>query len=225
MPPDQALSRPRSDPGTPAVSLHGLSDEELMRRVQRGRSVGQPLSPEGRLALEELHRRRHRHAIAWLLRVFHLRQDLAEDLVQSVFLRLARCVTFDATRQTFRAYLLNCVRNAAVDHFRAAPALQVDHQRSVALLTAQAAEEAIAREAALPDLIEDMERCLGRCLNERDRDIVTWWMRGESQTAIAGRLDVNVSTVNRRYHASLRRLRECIERSTAVSAAGISRGV
>src|ERR671911_719379 len=103
--------RQRSPRRMMAQRTEGLSDEQLMTRLQGG-------PEEVEAALSKLYDRYTRTVFGVGLRILGDR-SLAEELVQDVFLKVWRSSgTFDSARGSFSTWLYRVTRSVALDLYR-----------------------------------------------------------------------------------------------------------
>ncbi len=105
----QAISWP-ARPSTQTRSANVLSDEQLARNVQRGRTAD----------LAALVERHHSSLLGFLYRLTGGDRPLAEDLTQEAFLRALRSIRQYRLAQRFKPWLYAIAVNAARDHFKRA---------------------------------------------------------------------------------------------------------
>jgi len=132
--------------------------------------------------------------------------SVAEDLVQSAFLRLWASRAGLQNVESPRAYLYRAVRNAALDH-RKHEEVEARWEHAAAL--EQDEEQPLAAEGELER--EEQARSLHAAidgLTPRGREVVTLrWLRGMSAREIALALDISVKGVEIHITRALRALR------------------
>lgn len=193
----------RADGGTARSRELSPPDEELMARMGTG----------GIDALEQVYDRYSALVFSVGLRVLNDRQ-LAEDVVQEVFLRLWRGPSsYDPARGRFISWLMSVTRNRALDELR-----RVTRRRRL-----EDQEEEPTLQLASQDLGDDPE--LGLVLEERRRavrDAMTRlpppqrrvlelaYFSGLTQVEIAERTGDPLGTVKTRVRLGMQRLREAL---------------
>lgn len=172
----------------------GPSDAQLMGRVRDGEL-------EQLAALFERHQRR---LYAFFLRLVGDR-GAAEDLVQEVFVRMLKYRHTYRSEAEFTPWMFGVARNAAVDHYRGRPHLEIQ-------------EHPDAPEPAAPLVhpVERLERreqsarlqaALGRLPQEK-RELLLLARFGEMKyEAIGELLGITVGAVKVRVHRALKELR------------------
>jgi RNA polymerase sigma-70 factor (ECF subfamily) len=180
------------------ASAARLADEELMVLVQRGDAE----------ALEVLYDRHGSPAYSLAYRVMGERQA-AEDVTQEAFLSVWRTsASYDAARGSVRSWLLQIVRNRAIDALRRSTVRggRLDYDDD-GLLEAQEAPEQTDAEAsrreraahvrgALKDLPRDQAQVLGLA-----------YFAGFTHSEIAELLKMPLGTVKGRMRLGLQKVR------------------
>ncbi|MBB4004120.1 sigma-70 family RNA polymerase sigma factor [Aurantimonas endophytica] len=138
------------------------------------------------------------------------RRDVAEDVVQEVFISVWRKAdSFDAGRGNGRAWLSRITRNAALNRLRAMrPTAELDEAR-----LDEVPDDADDPHAALSRL-EDaslLKACLERLDEAKRRAILLAYVDGCSQTEIAERMAMPHNTVKSWIRRGLLLLRECLQ--------------
>jgi RNA polymerase sigma-70 factor (ECF subfamily) len=154
--------------------------------------------------LAELFERHHRRLFNFFLRLAPGR-EAAEDLVQEVFVRMLEYRHTFRNEAEFTPWMFALARNAAVDRYRARPALEV-----------QADPEAPEPAAPSADPIDELEReertellqaALRRLPHEK-RELLLLARFGEMKyAALAELLGISVGALKLRVHRALRALR------------------
>jgi RNA polymerase sigma-70 factor, ECF subfamily len=180
------------------ANLRGLSDEALAKRL---------IEPGAERAVyAETYRRFYPPMLREAALLLGGDMALAEDIVQGCFVRLLvfRTIEHLRTPAGLRAYLLQSVRNAAIDAFR--------RQKREEPLT-PAIEEAAVEEP--PDLWKQhpgMGPVLDR-LSEPDREILELrFNQGLGLREIALRLKISYSAAAQRLSRSVQRARDVVLR-------------
>jgi RNA polymerase sigma-70 factor (ECF subfamily) len=163
-------------------------------------------------ALAELYRRHGGSLFCAALRVLSVR-ELAEEVVQDVFLRLWRNPErFDPARGSLRAFLLAQCHGRAVDIVRSESARRRREQS-----TAQAEEAAHAVEDEVLDFVvrDDLREAVGK-LGRPEREAISLaYFGGKTYVGVAALLGIPEGTAKSRIRSGLARLR------VAVAEAGI----
>lgn len=171
------------------------TDAELMARVRDGDLE----------RLSELFERHHRRLLAFFSRLTGERAT-AEDLVQEVFVRMLKYRHTFRSEAEFTPWMFSVARNAAVDHYRGRPRLEV-----------QESPEAPEPAAPLVDPVDQLGRreqsellqsALARLTREK-RELLLLARFGEMKyEAIGELLGITVGAVKVRVHRALKDLRE-----------------
>jgi RNA polymerase sigma-70 factor (ECF subfamily) len=139
---------------------------------------------------------------------FSLRDDTAEDIVQTAFLHaLERLHLYDPEHGTMEAWLTRITRNAAIDHLRAR---RSSSRRPLPL------DEGIELIYEPPSSDFDVEKLLLHLdrLPAHYRSVVRGRMEGHTPEEIASQLGHSAATVTSRYYQAISMLRR--ELSTEV---------
>ena len=183
----------------PSGSLPAL-DETLVERVARG--------DEG--ALQTLYRRYGRPIFGIGVRYLD-DSDMAQDLVQDVFLKLwRRAETYERDKGTVSAWIFTIARRSAID-------LQRRRARRSALPLEDAPEQGIDDEL-WQQMAEDwqvVDALLAMDTNLREPLLLAYY-RGMTQREIADHLGVPLGTVKSRMSRGLHRLGEILTRRAAL---------
>jgi len=172
----------------------GPSDAQLMARVRDGELE----------RLSELFERHQRRLFAFFLRLAGDRAA-AEDLVQEVFVRMLKYRHTYRSEAEFTPWMFGVARNAAVDHYRARPALELQEN-----------PEAPEPEAPTVHPVERLEKreqsarlqtALARLPRDK-RELLLLARFGEMKyEAIGELLGISVGAVKVRVHRALKELR------------------
>jgi RNA polymerase sigma-70 factor, ECF subfamily len=183
----------------PAGSLP-TPDEALVERVSRGDEI----------ALQTLYRRYGRPVFGVGLRYLD-DPDLAQDLVQDVFLKLwRRADTFEPAKGSFSAWIFTIARRSAID-------LQRRRARRAALPLESAPEPRVEDETwhQLEVDWQVVEALLTMDSHLREPLLLAYY-RGLTQREIADHLGVPLGTVKSRMSRGLARLGEILSRRAAL---------
>lgn len=171
------------------------SDAELMGRVRDGELE----------RLAELFERHQRRLFAFFLRLAGDRAA-AEDLVQEVFVRMLKYRHTYKSEAEFTPWMFGVARNAAVDHYRARPQLEV--QESADAPEPAAPTEHPVERLAKREQSARLQAALGRLPREK-RELLLLARFGEMKyEAIGELLGITVGAVKVRVHRALKELRE-----------------
>jgi RNA polymerase sigma factor (sigma-70 family) len=178
-------------------------DLELIGRVGRGDAD----------AFRRLFAEHASAATALALRVVRQRQ-LAEEIVQEAFLTVWRSPeAFDATRGSFRSWLLTLIHHRAVDTIRREEVRRRVADEATAGLREEEGDHA-------EDVVEDVDRPMRRRLvraalaelpTEQREVLELMYFDGLSQSQVAARTALPLGTVKSRTLLGMRRLRAALE--------------
>ena len=168
-------------------------------------------------ALGALYDRHSRVVFALLVRIVRV-HDTAEDLLQEVFLRAwQQAHVFDETRGTVRSWLLSIAHNLALNELRRlrrrpqvnVPSVTGDRDGDDAYegFVDPASDPAADAWCALRDA--QMARVLAQ-LPPSQREVLTLYAAGFSQSEIAARLGAPLGTIKSRMRRALCHLRDAL---------------
>ncbi len=180
------------------ASAARLADEELMIRVQDGDSE----------ALEVLFDRHGGPAYSLAHRVMGERQA-AEDVSQEAFLSVWRTSTgYDAARGSVRSWLLQIVRNRAIDALRRSSVRggRMDYDDD-GLLEAQEAPERTEAEASRRERAEHVRGALKDLPRDQAQVLGLAYYAGFTHSEIAELLSMPLGTVKGRMRLGLQKVR------------------
>jgi RNA polymerase sigma-70 factor, ECF subfamily len=180
------------------ASAARLADEELMLLVQGGDAE----------ALEVLYDRHGGPAYSLAHRVMGERQA-AEDVTQEAFLSVWRTsASYDALRGSVRSWLLQIVRNRAIDALRRSAVrggrLDFDDE---GLLEAQESPERTDAEASRRERAEHVRGALGDLPRDQAQVIALAYYAGFTHSEIAELLHMPLGTVKGRMRLGLQKVR------------------
>ena len=196
---------PNSSPVMPISELQDASDASLVVAISRYHAD----------ALAEAYRR-HAGAVFGLARRLLNDANLAEEIVQEVFLRLWNTPEkFDPARGTLRSYLLAQCHGRAVDLLRSETSRRRREERDLR----RTAEGGYDLEHEVLDLtVADQVREAIAALPVGERQAIELaYLRGHTYREVAVMLDQPEGTVKSRIRAGLRRLRDDLD-PTAIGA-------
>lgn len=163
-----------------------------------------------RLALETAYRRHAQTVLGAAMTVTRSR-EIAEDVVQEVFVRLwNRPERFDPQRGSLRTFLAIDARGRALDLVRSLQARR-DREDREATLSSSETRPGIEEEVMQTTLSDQIRRILGQ-LRPAERDpIALAYFGGHSYREVARLLGVPEGTVKSRIRAGLERLGPMLE--------------
>jgi RNA polymerase sigma-70 factor (ECF subfamily) len=162
-------------------------------------------------AFEILYRRYSPSAYGVAVRV--LRQpSLAEEVVADAFLAVWTAPhAYDATRGTFRMFLLSLVHHRAVDAVRREERLRAREQRAnPPPVPDEDVMETVIEESELADRRRRVRHALEELPADQRRLLELMYFRGLTQSTIAKEEKIPLGTVKSRVFAAMRKLRETL---------------
>ncbi len=164
-------------------------------------------SEESRAIVEALFRRYHRSLVGFAYRYVRSR-DIAEELVQEVFLDLWERWEQGQRLDTPKAYLFTAVRNAATSYLRHQGVVQRFEPETIALFSRHGPSPDSAVHSA--DFSAAFERAIAR-LPERCRLVFTLSReQGLTYAEIAALLDISTKTVDTQMGRAYKALRKAL---------------
>lgn len=137
------------------------------------------------------------------------RADLAEEVLQEVYLRIWRSAgQFDATRATPITWMVAIARNRAVDLMRKRTESSLEDEQEA--LDVQADEPHPLDRREMTEEFKRLLGCLGELDEERRRMILLAYYSGCTREEIAARFERPVNTVKTWLRRSLLQVRECL---------------
>jgi len=184
--------------------MEEIPDEDLMMRFQRGNTA----------AFDLLFDRYRRPVFSFLYRMLNRDRHCAEDLLQEVFIKLAKAAEFYRPSARFASWIFAIARNQCLNFIKSRRYLQ--GRRTVSL-----DKEGVESEAPLlddpalrsagpgnADLQERIEWAVAS-LPETYREVfILKAVEGFSHDEIAGMLERNTATVRTQYHRARLMLRK-----------------
>jgi len=164
---------------------------ERVRRAQRGDDV----------AMRELIVS-YQHRVAGFVYAITGRSDSVEDLVQMVFIKMARALGHLKAPEQFESWLFRLARNTCIDHLR--------RQKLRRIFTPFAPEhENVPEPAGAVDAEElDALRHALAQLRPKDRALLALVQEGRSHAEIAETFKTSVAAVKARLHRAREQLRQ-----------------
>ena len=192
--------------GAVAVSERGAAYE-----TYDDASLGRLIASQDPAALEELYDR-HGAACYGLARRVVTDEQLAQDVVQEVFLAIWRgAATYDGSRGTLSTWLYALTHHKSVDAVRRAQRHSGRRASEDALIT-EADPSPSVDEQALASVRRDQVRAALADLPEpQRRTLMLAYFGGYSQSEIAAMTGIPLGTVKTRTLAALRRLRSVLD--------------
>jgi RNA polymerase sigma-70 factor, ECF subfamily len=181
--------------------LHEASDAALVVAIARGRTE----------ALAEVYRR-HAGALLRLARRILGREQLAEDVVQEVFLWLWNFPErFDPERGALRSFLLTKVHGKSVDMVRAERSRQAREERETTFRAESGYD--LEREVLDLSMAERVREAMASLTEDERRAIELAYFGGQTYREVAGTLGDPEGTIKTRIRAGLKRMRGALQES------------
>ena len=204
-------------------AVNGLTDEQLMERLQQGQTD----------ALDELYRRYAKKLYAFC---YHTTRSGSpqdpEDLVHDVFVRVIKAArTFDPKRASFRTWMFRIAHNRCIDVMRRKGRIRMIPIRTRAEQNGTeeefAAEDAIVAQdesvegrAIRSSVVEAVRDCIGELKNEDEKQaIVLYYLGGKVYREIGEILGKSTSMARNRVKSAQEQVRRCLERRGVTSVA------
>ena len=182
-----------------------MSDEHREEPVQNAVSASVPESPSG--GLEAVYREHHQRVLRAARRVTGNAQD-AEDVLQTVFMRLARREGGSPLSDSPASYLHRAAINAALDVVRARQSARSTSLEEVEPLLETVAEDAPDRVQGASELKDQIRRSLAKMSRKAGEIFVLRYFEGYGNNEIARMLGTSRSTVNVILHRTRNRLKD-----------------
>jgi RNA polymerase sigma factor (sigma-70 family) len=196
-PPLFSLSQGRSPRVDPDVAAG--SDKELVERLQRGEEA----------AFDAAYARYGKRLYSFLYRLAG-RRDLADDLYQETWLRLARHAGRLTPDTDLAGWLYTVARNQYFDHHRSAT-LDDERLRETHLLPLPQATEAPDEAASANDTRERLERALAELAPAHREVLLLVAVEGMAQDQVAEILGIEHGAVRQRLSRARAQLAERLE--------------
>lgn len=186
-----------------AARVADLSDAELVDLLAAGNSH----------ALEVVYDRYHRPVFSLALRMLGDR-EVAEELVQEVFLRIWRqAEKYSGRRGTLITWMLTITHNMAIDELRKRqrrPTLDTSPDQSLVLAQIRDNSPGIEEQSALQSLRETVRAAMADLPIAQRQAIELAYYGGLSQREIASTLDQPLGTVKTRMRLAMMKLRDVL---------------
>ena len=134
----------------------------------------------------------------------------AEDLVQDVFLILAKKCSYDPKRGTLRTYLAILTRSRAMDRLRSRSRKQSQLRNQSIAENAKVLSNTPLEDITQLERSQEIRSALEQ-LSTKEQEVLTMaYYQGLSQSEIAKRLDLALGTVKSRSRRGLLKLRQAL---------------
>jgi len=169
-------------------------DRELVDRAVKG-------GADGDAAFRSLYDRHKAEVFGYLIRLLR-DEPLAEDVLQEAFVRIYRALDQYDPERSFRAWLFQIARNAAVDAVRLARKEEKLREGSARRLSARAADEPVVPEVSLREAREEARSALDGLPHDARALLVQRHGLGMSVAELAESWSVTERTVANRLRAA-----------------------
>jgi RNA polymerase sigma factor (sigma-70 family) len=174
-------------------------------------SLGKLIASHDAAALEELYDR-HGGACYGLARRVVTDEQLAQDVVQEVFLAIWRgAATYDGSRGTLSTWLYALTHHKSVDAVRRAQRHSGRRASEDALITEADPSPAVDEQALASVRRDQVRAALADLPEPQRRALMLAYFGGYSQSEIAALTGIPLGTVKTRTLAALRRLRAVLD--------------
>ncbi len=187
-----------SKPANIAQDAHALSDEILVRGVQRGNQS----------YLTILVERYHAPLLRFLLRMCHGNRPLAEDLVQETFLRLLRSINQYNYPRPFRPWLYTIAHNLLRDHFKRADTQRADTFPDEQLDLWMRNDPELVTAVISQETTLHLLTCFDQLPIHQKETILLRYVEDLSLQEISNVLNIPIGTVKSRLSLGLKQLKE-----------------
>jgi RNA polymerase sigma-70 factor (ECF subfamily) len=176
-----------------------LTDEELMVMFQQGNTA----------AFERLFERYRLSLFNFLLRLLHFQRESAEDVLQEVFIKLAKARELYEPRSPFRPWVYTIARNHGLNHLRSRAVASAQKNISFDELTDPtsdrpgrelAGKEDTFKAIASKDEVGRLDRIIDRLPSPAKEVFLLHAVDGLSHEEIAKVLELNPATVRTHFH-------------------------
>jgi RNA polymerase sigma-70 factor, ECF subfamily len=184
----------------PVGDLQEHRDRQVLGRVAHGDQD----------ALAELFRR-YGPASLGLARRILSNQELAEEVLQEVFLAVwRRAAGYDALRGSVRSWILTQIHNKAVDVVRHEQAQRRRAAADPVPFNQEPSPDDVVEEAWIDERRQQVHRALERLSREHRQVIELTYFGGMTQSQAARAAGMPLGTVKSRTLAAMRRMREAL---------------
>jgi RNA polymerase sigma-70 factor (ECF subfamily) len=194
--------------------MSDLTDEALMVMFQQGNAA----------AFERLFERYRLPLFNFLLRLLHFQRESAEDVLQEVFIKLAKARDLYEPRSLFRPWVYTIARNHGLNHLRSRAVASAQKNISFDELTDPtsdrpgrelAGKDDTFKSIASKDEVGRLDRIIARLPSPSKEVFILHAVEGLSHEEIAKVLELNPATVRTHFHRARAQLcRLLAQRST-----------
>jgi RNA polymerase sigma-70 factor (ECF subfamily) len=194
--------------------MSDLTDEALMVLFQQGNAG----------AFERLFERYRLPLFNFLLRLLHFQRESAEDVLQEVFIKLAKARDLYEPRSLFRPWVYTIARNHGLNHLRSRAVASAQKNISFDELTDPtsdrpgrelAGKDDTFKSIASKDEVGRLDRIIARLPSPSKEVFILHAVEGLSHEEIAKVLELNPATVRTHFHRARAQLcRLLAQRST-----------
>ena len=190
-----------------------LTDEELMVMFQQGNAA----------AFERLFERYRLPLFNFLLRLLHFQRESAEDVLQEVFIKLAKARELYEPRSPFRPWVYTIARNHGLNHLRSRAVASAQKNISFDELTDPtsdrpgrelAGKDDTFKSIASKDEVGRLDRIIDRLPSPAKEVFLLHAVEGLSHEEIAKVLELNPATVRTHFHRARAQLCRILAQQT-----------
>ncbi len=190
-----------------------LTDEELMVMFQQGNAA----------AFERLFERYRLPLFNFLLRLLHFQRESAEDVLQEVFIKLAKARELYEPRSPFRPWVYTIARNHGLNHLRSRAVASAQKNISFDELTDPtsdrpgrelAGKDDTYKTIASKDEVGRLDRIIDRLPSPAKEVFLLHAVEGLSHEEIAKVLELNPATVRTHFHRARAQLCRILAQQT-----------
>ena len=190
-----------------------LTDEELMVMFQQGNTA----------AFERLFERYRLPLFNFLLRLLHFQRESAEDVLQEVFIKLAKARELYEPRSPFRPWVYTIARNHGLNHLRSRAVASAQKNISFDELTEPtsdrpgrelAGKDDTFKAIASKDEVGRLDQIIDRLPSPAKEVFLLHAVEGLPHEEIAKVLDLNPATVRTHFHRARAQLCRVLAQQT-----------
>lgn len=139
-----------------------------------------------------------------------LGRDDAEDVHHQVWMKLLQTLPQQSLDGSFRAWLFQVMRNAAVDWMRKKKPSLLD-ATTIESTVGEASDESVESIFIQQEYLDALSRCLGR-LDETSRELVRGRLSGKDYPQLAASLQLEIARAHRVFFDAKESLSRCIRK-------------
>ncbi|MFC0524484.1 RNA polymerase sigma factor [Pontibacillus salicampi] len=175
---------------------------------ERDIELYEKVTKQDKQALEQLYDRYEKLLFSFAYRMTN-RRDLAEEIVQDVFLKLwTKPGLYDSSKGKFSSWLLTITRNKSIDEMRKKNenTYEMDERDSLHEDQPSIDDQVIWKEEG-----ENLKEAIHTLGTEQQEIIELFYFKGFSQAKIADKVQIPLGTVKGRLRMALKHLRKHVD--------------